>query len=126
MDDLRRIEVETKPKLNVEMEIDLINKWKRVIRNQNIMRRRLVKALRDSINRDYDEFVNKISDDENLVEYLTGTEIEDGDFIYDKRRKELKYGLRESQEWKDINNQDFLTYKHWQEDYDKWLSKKTK
>ena len=89
------------------------------------MRRKLVKALRDSIKKDYDEFIDKISDDENLVEYLTSTEIEDGDFLYDKRRKELKYGLRDSQEWKDINNQDFLTYKHWQEDYDKWLSKKT-
>ena len=124
MDDLRRIEVETKPKLNVEMELDLINKWKRVARNQNIMRRRLVKVLRDSINRDYDEFVNKISNDENLIEYLTGTEIEDGEFIYDKRRKELKYGLKETKEWKDINNQDFLTYKYWQEDYNKWLDKK--
>lgn len=124
MDDLRRIEVETKPKLNVEMELDLINKWKKVTRNQNIMRRKLVKVLRDSINRDYDEFVNKISDDENLIEYLTGTEIEDGDFIYDKRRKELKYGLKETKEWKDINNQDFLTYKYWQEDYNKWLDKK--
>lgn len=125
MNDLRRIEVENRRNLNVEMELDLINKWKRVTKNQNIMRRKLVKALRDSIRKDYDEFINKISNDENLVEYLTSTEIEDGDFLYDKRRKELKYGLRDSQEWKDINNQNFLTYKHWQEDYDQWLSKKT-
>ena len=83
--------------------MDVIRKWKSVPRNQRILRWKLFKDLQFLLNNEFDEFVNRVGNNEELMEHLFSV-TRDYESIKEKDTDHLKYGLENTPLWQDISN----------------------
>ena len=106
----------TKPKKNIidlDHGLTIKNKYK-------IMRWKLFRILKDLVVRDFDKFLEEATEDFELIDYLMMKGSGYG-ILYDEKKEELKYNLKESRIWKRMLGEMDNEIENWYNEYNKWL-----
>ena len=122
--DLGKISVETKPKLDVTVEMDIATKWKKITYNKRILRWKLFKELQHLLNTDFDKFVTDISDNEKLIEELLHV-TNNYECIKEDTNDHLKYGLEDTHMWQEVMNKDIDGLNEIKKEYENSLFEKS-
>lgn len=125
MSDLNTIKVETKPKPNVQVNMDIIAKWKKVPRNQYIMRWKALRNMKKLLEFDFDRFLNEVNGNEELINILLNTHNISGDLIYDDKTNQMKYDVESTPLWERMQFESLDTLNGWKTEYENWLTEKS-
>ena len=119
-DDRFTIRVNMTSKEDFSREDTIEKKWNTTPRNRRIIRWKLLQTLQDLLTKDYDRFVSKVGENEELMELLLGDKkvyqynLSDGD----EDEKELKYGLERTRLWEDLMRRPGKELQDWQIEYE--------
>ena len=111
----------TKPKKNIidlDHDLTIKNKYK-------IMRWKLFRILKDLVVRDFDKFLEEATEDFELIDYLMMKGSGYG-ILYDEKKEELKYNLKESRIWKRMLGEMDNEIENWNNEYNKWLEENSR